>query len=195
MLRLLFRIVFFVMIAFGALVGLVYPWAVANETGYEVGSWQVFDPGNGFAELEMILPPEANLVRARLRIGTSEPVAVDDATVLVMTVKSGDWTISAQSFALDDAEDAPAAGRLAYTVISEPIHVLGDEAYSFSFENGWREIPLASLEITLLGGFHDIDEAVPPIGWGVMAAGFLGFGLTLRKRREKKEPPRRWGRG
>ena len=198
MIRLVLRIVFFLVAAFGVLTGVIYPWAAANQEGYELGKWPVFSAGQGFAEIETILPPQEELVLARLEIGTTRVVRTGSDTVLVMTVTSGDWTVSAQGLTLEDAvhrDGLPTIPIQYYTVESYPFSAFGEEPYRFTFEHGSVELPLVRIELTLIGGIYEMDEVVPPIGWGLMAAGFLGFALTFRRRREKSPPSPRWGRG
>lgn len=195
--RLIAATVFFLVAAFGVLIGVVYPWAATHQSGEEIGRWRVFDAATGFAAIETPVPRGGEFVLARLEIGASLPLDARDGVVLTMTVTSDDWTISAQDFSLEKAVQhggSPQNPALSYTLESEPIYLTaGDEPYRFAFGHGAGEAPLTFVDMTLVGGVYEFDEVVPPIGWGMMAAGFLGFALTLRGRRKPPSAPK-WGR-
>lgn len=195
--RVLLRIVFFLVAALGVLIGVIYPWAASSQSGEVLGTWRVFDPASGFMEIETSPPREGEFILARLEIGAAQAADPGGDTVLAMTVTSGDWTISAQTFSLENAarrDGSPQNPARTYTVDSDPIYLSGgDEPYRFAFEHGRVELPLAFVDMTLIGDLYEIDEAVPPIGWGLMAVGILGFAFT-RRRRDKTPPARKWGR-
>ena len=198
--RILAAIVFFLVAAFGVLIGVIYPWAASSQSGEVLGTWRVFEATRGFAEIETPVPRGGKFVLARLDIGASQPLDARDGVVLTMTVTSDDWTISAQDFTLEKAVrqqgGSPQDPALSYTVESDPIYLTaGEEPYRFTFGHGALETPLAFVDMTLIGGVYEFDEAVPPIGWGLMAVGILGVGFTLRKRRDTEPPAPKWGRG
>lgn len=196
--RIVARIVFFLVAAFGVVIGVIYPLAASNQSGDVIGTWRVFDASTGFAEVEVTPPREGEFILARMDIGTARAVDASGDTVLGMTVTSNGWTISAQTFTLENAarrDGPPQNPAPSYTVDSDPIYLTGgDEPYLFAFEHGRAELPLAFVDMTLVGNLFEVDEAVPPIGWGLMAIGVLGMAFT-RKRRDKTPPAQKWGRG
>lgn len=197
--RLIAGIVFFVIAAFGVLIGVVYPWAAANEQGYELGRWQaVSASGEGFASFETILPSNEERVVVRVEIETPLDLGqFDRDVILTLTASRAGRTEIAEAFipaGISPKETRePSAGRR-YVLEAGTLYPVDDEPFSFVFTEGEVAIPLTSVELVLVGGTFDYDEGVPPIGYGLMGIGLVGFALSIRKRREKPSPPR-WGRG
>lgn len=198
MVRWTLRLLFFLVAAFGVLIGVIYPIAAQNQDGYEIGKWRVFSAGQGFLPAEMHLPADEEKIGVRVEIGTSRIVATGGEVVLTMTAASDGRTRTAQTFTLENAEHRDGLPSLPiqyYTVAGEPLRFIGDEPYVFVFGPGEVELPLVFVDLVLVGGLFDYDESVPPIGFGMMGIGFLGLVLTFRKRREKTgPPPPKWGR-
>jgi len=192
-------IVFFVIAAFGTLIGVVYPWAAANQQSYELSRWQAVSESGGFASFETILPSNEDKVLVSVEIETAADVALPDGQViLTLTASRAGRTELAVAFDADNASPMTpvvASGNRRYALDGGALHFLDDEPFSFVFTSGEADVALASVELILVGGTYDYDEGVPPIGYGLMAVGFAGFGLTLRGRRPKAAPPPRWGRG
>ncbi len=196
MLGLLGRIVLFLVFAYGTLIGVVYPWVAQNQTGYEIGAWEVYSPTNGFAEVELSVPDGGDVLKVRLDVQTSAQATTPDDVAIDMLVRSGTTTVQAEGFRLDSvsAEELD-AGIYRYVVTSDQIIVLpGEKTYRISFTQGSSPIPLVAARMTVIGGLFDYDAAVPPLGWALMAVAGLSWAFT---RRRKPRPPAvpQWGRG
>lgn len=195
MIRLLLAIVFLAIAAFGVLIGVVYPTGAIYGRGHEIERHRVFTAGQGFLPVETRLPLNEDQVLIRVEAATAYPVRADRAVVLTMTASSGGRTEIAQTFTLDGVEPRDGLADHIYDLEGETLYFVADEPYVFIFGPGEAEIPLVYVDLVLIGGTYEIDEVVPPIGWGFMAVGFAGLVLTLRRRRKKPgPPPPRWGR-
>lgn len=200
-LRWLLRLVFVAVLLLGILLGIVYPLAEGGR-GYEIGRWRAYDSVNGFVPVEMLLPTDQSQIIVRAEISTPAPLAgTGNNAVMTLTVASGGRTELVHYFALDGVEPRLVSpqlpGRL-YLFDAGSISSPGEEPYVFTFGPGDVEIDMATADLILVGGTRDIDEAVPPLGYGMIGIGFLGLLLTFRRRRENpnSQPPgQRWGRG
>ncbi len=200
-LRWIMRLIFLAVLLVGVLLGLVYPWAESGR-GYDIGRWRAYDRASGFKPLELLLPTDQQQIVVRVEISTPQPVE-DTGTRAVMTlaVSSNGRTELVHYFALDEAEPRVVSPQLPGRIYAAEAGVLyypGEEPYTFTFGPGDVEIDMATADLILIGGTRDIDEAVPPIGYGMMGIGFLGLLMTFRRRRDNpnsQPPPPRWGRG
>ena len=193
--RLVLGVLMFLIIAFGFLIGVVYPFAAGSQQGYELARWQALDGAGGFREFETHLPSTEEQILVHVDVANDEDAAVDgDASVLTLTATSGQRTEFAQVFSFGDA---PSTARQ-FRFEAETLHLIRDEPYRFVFTEGEMSVPFSSVELVLTGGTYEYDGSVPPIGYGMMAIGALGIFLTNRRKRDRKpkspEPPK-WGRG
>lgn len=195
--RLVLGVLMFLIMAFGFLIGVVYPFAASHQQGYELARWQALDGAGGFREFETLLPASEEQILVHVDIAIDADTAVDgDAIVLTLTASSGQRTEFAQVFRPDDL---PSAGS--YRFEAETLYFIRDEPYRFVFTEGEMGVPFSSVELVLTGGTYEFDEGVPPIGYGMMAIGMLGMFLTNRRKGGRKpkppEPPEppKWGRG
>lgn len=200
-LRWIMRLVFLAVLLLGVLLGLVYPWA-GGGMGYEIGRWRAYDRVAGFMPLEILLPTDQQQILVKAEISTPQPVAgTDIRTVMTLTVSSNGRTELAHYFTLDGVEPRLVSPQLpgrVYAVEAGVLYYPGEAPYGFVFGPGDAGIDIATVDLVLIGGTHDVDEAVPPIGYGMMGIGFLGLLLTFRRRRDNpnsQPPPPRWGRG
>ena len=200
-LRWIMRLVFLAVLLVGILLGLVYPWAESGR-GYEIGRWRAYDRVAGFTPLEILLPTDQQQILVKAEISTPQPVAgTDIRTVMTLTVSSNGRTELAHYFTLDGVEPRLVSPQLpgrVYAAEAGVLHDPGEEPYGFVFGPGDAGIDIATVDLVLIGGTRDVDEAVPPIGYGMMGIGFLGLLLTFRRRRDNpnsQPPPPRWGRG
>ena len=200
LLRWFLRLVFVALLGLGVLLGLVYPWA-AGGNGFEIGRWRVYDRASGFQPAQILLPTDQEQILVRAEMSTPGPLETTDIrAVMTLTVSSGDRTELAHYFSLDGVEPRLVSPQLPgriYAMEAGVLYYPGEEPYTFTFGPGDGEIDVATVDLILIGGTKDIDEAVPPLGYGFMAVGFVGLVLSLRRRRENpnSQPPPRWGRG
>jgi len=200
-LRWLMRLVFLAVLLLGILLGLVYPWAEGGS-GYEIGRWRAYDRVSGFQPLEILLPTDQQQILVKAEISTPQPVeGTDIRAVITLAVSANGRTELVHYFALDGLESRILSPQLPGRIYAGEAGVLyypGEGTYSFVFGPGDVEIDMATVDLILIGGTRDVDEAVPPIGYGMMGIGFLGLLMTFRRRRDNpnsQPPPPRWGRG
>lgn len=200
-LRWIMRLVFLAVLLVGVLLGLVYPWAESGR-GYEIGRWRAYDSASGFRPVEILLPTDQRQIVVRTEISTPRPIeGTDIRTVMTLTVSSNGRTELVHNFTLDGVEPRIVSPQLPGRIYAAEAGVLyypGEEPYTFTFGPGDVEVDVATADLILIGGTRDIDEAVLPIGYGMMGIGFLGLLMTFRRRRDNpnsQPPPPRWGRG
>ncbi len=195
--RLVFRVLFFLLLACGFLISVVYPFAADHQQGHEIARWQALDGNGGFREFETLLPNEEEQVLVKVEVATNEDVDAD-AIVLTLTASTGTTTHFARTFTLEDGESLPSQeGSRRYVLDAEALWFIYDEPFRFVFTEGEVGMPFSSVELVLIGGTYAYDEAVPPIGYAMMAMGMLGMFFTRRRRGGKSKPPEppKWGRG
>ena len=199
LLRWFMRLILLSVLLLGVLLGIVYPLAGGGD-GYEIGRWRAYDMAAGFQPIEILLPTDQPQILVKVEMATPQAVTgTGSRAVMTLTAASNGRTELAQYFALDGVEprilSPQLPGRL-YLLDAGPIFYPGEEPYLFTFGPGDVEIDMATVDLILIGGTRDVDEAVPPIGYAMMAVGFIGLMMT-RKRRENpnSKPPPRWGRG
>lgn len=199
LLRWLMRLVFTAVLGFGVLIGLLYPW-LGGGKGFEIGRWRVYDRVAGFQPVEILLPTDERQILVRAELSTPYRIENTGAlSVMTVTVASGDYTELAHYFSLDGVAPRQVSPQLpghVYMLEAGALYRPGEAPYLFTFGPGEAEIDMATVDLVLIGGTLEIDEAVPPLGYGFMAIGFIGLALTFRRRREKKNPPPppKWGR-
>lgn len=201
LLRWFMRLVFLAVLGVGILLGLVYPWA-AGGNGFEIGRWRAYDRVSGFQPVEILLPTDQEQILVKAEISTPAPVAsAGSPAVMTLTVSSNGRTELAHYFTLDGVEPRLVSPQLpgrVYTMDAGALYRPGEEPYVFTFGPGDERIDMATVDLILVGGTKDVDEAVPPLGYGMMGIGFLGLLMTFRRRRENPNstpPEHRWGRG
>ncbi len=201
LLRWFLRLVFLAVLGLGILLGLVYPWA-GGGNGFEIGRWRAYDIASGFRPIEMLLPTDQAQIVVKVEVSTPRPVEdTGYLTVMTLTVASNGRTELVHYFALDGVEPRLVSPQLpgrVYTMDAGTLYYPGEAPYQFAFGPGDVEMDMATVDLVLIGGTRDIDEAVPPLGYGMMGIGFIGLVMTFRRRRENpnsQPPEHRWGRG
>ena len=202
LMRWLVRLVFLAVLVVGLLLGIVYPWGAEQGGGYELGRWRVFDRDTGFVPVETSLPTNEDQIVVVAELATeAEVTGLDRTVVLTMTASAGGRTEIAHAFTLDGVEPrvfSPQLPSRFYRLQADTLFYVSNEPYIFTFGPGEADIPMVSVDLVLIGGTYPLDESVPPIGYGMIAVGFVGLVLSLRRRRENpnsQPPPPRWGRG
>ena len=200
--RLILRVLFFLMVALGFVIAIIYPFAAGKQEGRELARWQALDERGEFVQLETQLPSSENQVLVAVEVEVGEPVeAIGDAVVLTLTASRSQITEFAQVFKLAGAEpraQPSPSGRTRFLLHAPTLRPVRDEPYRFVFTEGEVEQPFSSVELVLIGGTYAYDASVPPIGYGMLALGMLGLLLTRRSRNTapaQKPVPRKWGRG
>lgn len=199
LLRWLMRLVFLGILGLGVLLGLLYPLLDGGK-GFEIGRWRVYESATGFRPAELLLPANEQQILVRAELSTPNPVGdTGSLSVMTLTVASDGRTELAHYFSLDGVQGQQVSPQLpgrAYMLEAGALYRPGEAPYLFTFGPGDAEIEMATVDLILVGGTLEIDEAVPPIGYGFMVIGFVGLALTFRHRRKKPStpPPQKWGR-
>lgn len=197
------RVLFALMLLAGLVLGAVYPWAVYNISGYEIGSWRLYEPDTGLRSAEAMLAPSDAPVRVLVDLttrGTFSPAAA--RTVLVLRARTEGRTVLERRLTFVDSNPqstSPQGTTQIYRAEAGLIDPVDGDAYRFAVafgENGGATV--AAVDLVLRASAFELDPRVPPVGYVLIAVGFVGFVLALRRRRRKPAaapPPRRWGRG
>ncbi|WP_245428373.1 hypothetical protein [Kumtagia ephedrae] len=198
----LMRIAFLLLFLIGAAVGLVYPWAIRNLAGHEIGTWRVYEAGSGFRAIDARLGSTDAPVKAFLDMSAAMPTgALPGGRVLTVTASTQGRTVLAETVDLSAAErreEAPQALHQLWRLPAGTLPAIEDGDYSFVVGPGDAEgIDIRSVDLLLLGGGGAYDERAQPVGFSIMAIGFIGFVLSFRRRgKDGGQPPApRWGRG
>lgn len=199
------RIVFFLVFLAGLGLGVGYPLTVENAPPKELGSWVVYDRGGGFRPAEAMLSAGDAPVHIALDITTvGAPSFSSDRVVLTLTADFGSRTVLAETLSFSGVtphlESPQSSGR----VFREEVGVfteVGDGNYVFTAGPGDAEgVEIASARLILRGEGAAYDDRVQPTGFMLMAIGFIGFVIVMRRGRGRprnpnsQPPPPRWGR-
>lgn len=198
------RILFFMLILAGAGLGVGYPWAAATVSGYEIGTWRVFDRERGYATAEANIAPAEAPVSITVDIRTEGALARTQGGAILVVDVTGENGEPVLSAAMDfaDAEGRavnPQTGETVYSDIAGRLAIVDRNRYRFAFKPGDNSTQkLISANLTLNAGAFDLDPRAIPVGYILMAVGVIGFAASFfRKRHEGPDapPPPRWGRG
>lgn len=199
------RILFFLVFLAGLALGVGYPLMVENAPQREIGSWPVYDLAGGFRPAEAMLTTDDAPVHILLDITTvGAPSFSSDRTVLTLTADFGSRTILAKTLSFSGVtphlESPQSSGR----IFREKVGVIPevrDGAYVFTAGPGDADgVEIASARLILRGGGAVYDDRVQPTGFMLMAIGFIGFVIAMRRgggrpqNPNSQPPPPRWGR-
>ncbi|MEQ1953211.1 hypothetical protein [Mesorhizobium sp. CN2-181] len=201
----LMRVVFFIVLLIGAGIGLVYPWAIGRLGAHEIGTWRVQDAAGGFRSAEVRLSSADAPVKAVLDVAAVVPQGFDAGqSLLTITAATEGRTVLAESLGLARAEkreESPQTHQQLYRIEAGAIPEISDGAYTFTVGPGDAEgVRLSSVDLNLTGGAGAYDERAQPVGFSIMAIGFIGFVLSFRRGGRgggdgRPQPPKpRWGR-
>lgn len=195
MIRWIMRLLMLGVFGLGLLLAVVYPWSARNQTGYEIGRVPVLNLLSTGEPVEIALDPSEERVRVAVEIAISGEDA-QGADLMEVTVSREGRTELVRVLALSDALPRPQSQENLYRLEVGTLYLIRPESYVFSFVPREGSAAIRSAELILTGGFMDFDDKVPPIGFGLIAIGFVGMALTFRRRRDNpnSKPPPRWGR-
>lgn len=205
----LIRLLFLLILLAGAGVGFAYPWASQNFERREIGNWRAQDAATGFQPVEVRLDPADAPVGVVLDVSAVVPPALAAGqSVVTVTAATQGRTVLARSLDVTAAEkrdDSPQTPQQIYRIEAGAIPEVEAGSYTFTVGPGDAEgVDLLSVDLSLVGG-NTYDERAQPIGFSIMAIGFIGFVLTFRRRDGGNgggstgggsgQPPKpRWGR-
>ena len=208
MARLVIRVLFLLIFLAGAAGGLVYPWTLTSLAGREIGTWHVYERGKGFKPIVATLSSTDAPVRVQVDLTATQPLDLSaDRAVLTITAATQNGTVLAGTLSFSAStprETSPQLPERTYREDAGTIAAVEDGAYTFTLGTGDAEgIRIRSVDLVLssAGGAH--DPRVQPVGFSLMAIGFIGLVLSLRRGRSASPPPNpnsqpplpRWGRG
>ena len=199
--RLLFLLIFLI----GAAVGVGYPYVIRNFSGHEIGTWRVYDSVGGFRPIQATLGATDAPVRVLVDVTSpAVPQAAENAAILTITAAADGRTVLAETLGLAGAtvrDDTPQTLQKIYRIDAGAIAEVDDGVHTFTLGPGDAEgIDIQSAELILLAGAGPYDQRARPVGFSLMAIGFIGFVLAMRRGRPERnpnsQPPKpRWGRG
>ncbi|WP_353642006.1 hypothetical protein [Mesorhizobium sp. WSM2239] len=199
--RLLFLLIFLI----GAAMGVGYPYVIRNFSGHEIGTWRVYDSVGGFRPVDATLGATDAPVRVLVDItSTAAPEVAENAAILTITAAAGGRTVLAETLGLAGAtarDDTPQTPQKIYRIDAGAIAEVEDGVHTFTLGPGdAEEVDIEAVDLILLAGAGAYDQRAQPLGFSLMAIGFIGFVLALRRgkpdRNPNSQPPKpRWGRG
>lgn len=200
------RLLFLLILIIGASVGIAYPWAIQNFSGKEIGTWRVFQRLDGFKTAQAELDASDAPVRVFLDMtSTGTQTFGPDRTVLTLTAATQGRTVLAETvtFATSTPRtDSPQSGEQLYRDEAGLIRDIDAGSYTFTVGPGDADgIDMKYVDLTLRSGAGEYDARAQPVGFVLMAVGFIGFVLALRRGGDRPDNPNsqprapRWGRG
>ena len=201
------RALFLLILIAGIAAGIVYPWAIQNFSGREIGIWRVYDTAGGFRPATVPLTRDDAPVRVIVDLTSAlRPATTGAETVLTVTASVAGRTVLAETLNFVDAaarDDSPQTVEKIYRDDAGVIAGIDDGEYRFVVGQGDADdIPMQAVDLELRGGAGVYDARAQPIGFTLMAIGFIGFVLSLRRgggdgpqNPNSQPPPPKWGRG
>ncbi|KQU91304.1 hypothetical protein ASD12_26485 [Mesorhizobium sp. Root102] len=200
------RFLFVLILLAGTSIGVIYPWAMSNFSGHEIGTWRVYEQGR-FKPLTVSLAARDAPVRVLVDLtARAERIVSQQRTVLTLTAASNGRTVLASTLQFNHSDNPrQASPQLPDKIFRDEAGVIAAVSpgpYIFTVGPGDADdIPMRAVDLILRSGVGEIDSRARPIGFSLMAIGLIGFLLTLRSGGGRPEnpnsqpPPPRWGRG
>lgn len=202
------RFLFVLILLAGIGTGVIYPWAMTNFSGHEIGTWRVYEQGR-FKPLTVPLGGRDAPVRVLVDLtARAERIISGQRTVLTLTAATNGRTVLASMLQFNHA-DSPrqASPQLPDKIFRDEaglIPTVSPGPYTFTVGPGDAEgIPMRAVDLILRSGAGEIDARARPVGYSLMAAGLIGLLLAMRfggsggrpQNPNSQPPPPRWGRG
>ena len=198
------RFFFLIILLAGLALGIGYPWTVANFSGTELERRTVYTRGEGFIPTTVGMSADDAPVRVMVDMTSIGAMTLSgERTVLTLTATVKNHTVLANTLTFAHQEprpDNPQAGGMIYRDEAGVIDPVEDGDYVFVVGPGDADgIEMRSAELVLRRDAGSIDERYIPVGYVLMAVGFIGLVLSLTRGRRRDEPPAgppppKWGR-
>ncbi len=199
------RFLFALILLAGIGIGAIYPWAMSNFSGHEIGTWRVYEQGR-FKPATVELSSSDEPVRVMVDLtAKAERIVSQQHTVLTLTAATSGRTVLASTLQFNHSDPREASPQLPDKIFRDEaglIPVVSPGPYVFTVGPGDAEgIEMRSVDLILRSGVGEVDKRAQPIGFSLMAVGAIGFMLALRRggggrpENPNSQPPPRWGRG
>ncbi|MCA0045373.1 hypothetical protein LB577_00145 [Mesorhizobium sp. B283B1A] len=200
------RFLFVLILLAGAGVGVIYPWAMTNFSGREIGTWRVYEQGR-FRPLTVPLKSRDAPVRVLVDLTVrAERIVSQQRTVLTLTAATDGRTVLASTLQFNHVDNPrQASPQLPDKIFRDEaglIPAVSTGSYLFTVGPGDAEdIPMRAVDLILRSGVGETDSRARPVGFSLMAVGLIGLVLSLRfgggrpDNPNSQPPPPRWGRG
>ncbi|MER9559484.1 hypothetical protein [Mesorhizobium sp. M0323] len=200
------RSLFALILLIGTGIGVVYPWAMTNFSGHEIGTWRVYDRGR-FKPVTVPLSARDGPLRVLVDLtARAERIVSQQRTVLTLTAATGGRTVLASTLQFNHSDNprqvSPQLPDRIFRDEAGLIPTVTPGSYIFTVGPGDAEgIPMRAVDLVLRSGAGEVDRRARPVGFSLMAAGLVGLVLAFRFGGRRPEnpnsqpPPPRWGRG
>ena len=200
------RFLFLLILLAGIAVGALYPWAMSNFSGHEIGTFRVYEQGR-FKPVTVPLAARDAPVRVLVDLtARAERIVSQQRTVLTLTAAGGGRTALASTLQFNHSDNprqvSPQLPDKIFRDEAGVIQTVSPGPYLFTVGPGDADdIPIRAVDLVLRAGTGEIDPRARPVGYGLIAVGLLGFLLSLRSggggpQNPNSQPPApRWGRG
>ncbi|ESW83026.1 MULTISPECIES: hypothetical protein [unclassified Mesorhizobium] len=200
------RSLFALILLIGTGIGVVYPWAMTNFSGREIGTWRVYDQGR-FKPVTVPLSARDGPLRVLVDLtARAERIVSQQRTVLTLTAATGGRTVLASTLQFNHSDNprqvSPQLPDRIFRDEAGLIPTVTPGSYIFTVGPGDAEgIPMRAVDLVLRSGAGEVDRRARPVGFSLMAAGLVGLVLAFRFGGRRPEnpnsqpPPPRWGRG
>lgn len=197
------RLLFLLFLVAGAAL-CIHPWAVANFSGSEIGTWSVYEAGR-FVPVEVRLKPSDAPVRVMADMTIWRPHAVQSgrAQLDVTAIHDGRTAFeNVLKFPADPMprQRSPQITERVFRADGGLIETVEAGTYRFELRRGnLVDADIKGVELVLRRESGALDSRMQPAGLSLMGIGVVGLVLAFRnRRRQPKNPnsqPPRWGRG
>ncbi|OBQ72063.1 hypothetical protein [Mesorhizobium loti] len=200
------RFLFVLILLAGTGIGLIYPWAMTNFSGREIGTWRVYEQGR-FKPVTVSLSSRDAPVRVLVDLtARAERIVSQQHTVLTLTAATNGRTVLASTLRFNHVDNprqvSPQLPDKIFRDEAGVIATVSPGPYVFTVGPGDAEdIPMRAVDLVLRSGVGEVDRRARPVGLSLMAVGLIGFLLSLRSgggrpdNPNSQPPPPRWGRG
>jgi len=185
------RVLFLLVFAAGAVLGIGYPWAALHLTGHELGTYRVYERATGYKPVEVALSASDAPLRVSvdLRIvgGTRQ---IDGHSILSLTVTGDGRSMLAVPLTFAEAtlkDKSAETNERIYRDDAGLIPALQNGIYTFSVQSGEETgIYIQSVDIILRADAFAVYEVVRTGGFLLMAAGITGLIFAMIRHRRMR---------
>lgn len=202
--RTVFRLLFLIILLAGLGLAILYPWAVTSFSGYEYARIPLYERGTGFKPATVRLSPQDGPIRVIVEMSSVGAANLSgDTTILSLAVTADGATVLSAPLTFrhqDPRPDAPQMGGDIYQDVAGVIAEPRNADYVFSLAPGAAgAIEMRTVTLELRAGAMEFDARLAPVGYMLLAVGFIGLVLSLRRRSVKPSEPQpppqpKWGR-